>query len=77
MISGKLRCDSLRATSRGAMGGSRHKTPGAHMTLERVLLAAASAIASALATLGFLKWRRRRKVSPACLHAVWSLLGPG
>ena len=43
------------------------------MTLERVLLAAASAIASALATLGFFKWRRRRKVSPVHTHAVWSL----
>lgn len=32
------------------------------MTLERVLLAAASAIASALATLSFLKWRKSRKV---------------
>lgn len=38
------------------------KTYSPHMTLERVLLAAASAIASALATLSFLKWRKSRKV---------------
>ena len=34
------------------------------MTLERVLLAAVSAVASALATFSFLTWRKRRKVRP-------------
>jgi hypothetical protein len=38
--------------------------PRKAMTLERVLLAAASAIASALATFSFLTWRKRRKARP-------------
>ena len=72
-VAAPLRRHGARGAQPAPLGDSRQgdesvmapdTLPRKAMTLERVLLAAASAIASALATFSFLTWRKRQKARP-------------